>query len=179
MIDSNQADFPTGDFEAEPVLHDSNQAPFVPLQSIALCSCFSPADFDPDHVAARLRGFTDEDGNRTEVGTQGTASNQRPDDMIFVDEWDEEINPLGIKGVGEIGIAGVAPRLPMRSTTRQANASAACRRENGGRCIRIFQKSIGRSFILATISLARDALKVSPSYLSLPAYLLLRSIKNP
>ena len=72
--------------------------------------------------------MSDEGGNRTEVGTKGTASKSTSsDDVIFVDEWDEEINPLGIKGVGEIGIAGVAPRLPMRSTARQANASAACR----------------------------------------------------
>jgi xanthine dehydrogenase YagR molybdenum-binding subunit len=29
-------------------------------------------------------------------------------DVIFVDEKDEEINPLGIKGLGEIGIVGTA-----------------------------------------------------------------------
>jgi xanthine dehydrogenase YagR molybdenum-binding subunit len=29
-------------------------------------------------------------------------------DVIFVDEKDEEINALGIKGVGEIGIVGTA-----------------------------------------------------------------------
>ena len=27
-------------------------------------------------------------------------------DVVFVDERDDEINPLGIKGVGEIGIVG-------------------------------------------------------------------------
>jgi xanthine dehydrogenase YagR molybdenum-binding subunit len=27
-------------------------------------------------------------------------------DVIFVDEQDGEINPLGVKGVGEIGIVG-------------------------------------------------------------------------
>jgi xanthine dehydrogenase YagR molybdenum-binding subunit len=32
-------------------------------------------------------------------------------DVIFVDEHDEEINPLGIKGVGEIGIVGVAAAI--------------------------------------------------------------------
>ena len=32
-------------------------------------------------------------------------------DVIFVDEPDEEINPLGIKGVGEIGIVGVAAAI--------------------------------------------------------------------
>jgi xanthine dehydrogenase YagR molybdenum-binding subunit len=29
-------------------------------------------------------------------------------DVIFVDEQDDEINPLGVKGVGEIGIVGTA-----------------------------------------------------------------------
>jgi len=31
-----------------------------------------------------------------------------PIDVVFVDEQDDEINPLGIKGVGEIGIVGTA-----------------------------------------------------------------------
>jgi xanthine dehydrogenase YagR molybdenum-binding subunit len=31
-----------------------------------------------------------------------------PIDVIFVEEQDDEINPLGIKGVGEIGIVGTA-----------------------------------------------------------------------
>ena len=31
--------------------------------------------------------------------------------MIFVDEPDDRINPLGIKGVGEIGIVGVAAAI--------------------------------------------------------------------
>ncbi|MES1155057.1 MAG: xanthine dehydrogenase family protein molybdopterin-binding subunit, partial [Pseudorhodoplanes sp.] len=32
-------------------------------------------------------------------------------DVIFVDEPDEHINPLGMKGVGEIGIVGVAAAI--------------------------------------------------------------------
>ena len=32
-------------------------------------------------------------------------------DVIFVDEQDDEINPLGVKGVGEIGIAGTAAAM--------------------------------------------------------------------
>jgi xanthine dehydrogenase YagR molybdenum-binding subunit len=32
-------------------------------------------------------------------------------DVIFVDEHDEEINALGIKGVGEIGIVGVSAAI--------------------------------------------------------------------
>ena len=31
--------------------------------------------------------------------------------VIFVDEPDDRINPLGIKGVGEIGIVGVAAAI--------------------------------------------------------------------
>jgi xanthine dehydrogenase YagR molybdenum-binding subunit len=32
-------------------------------------------------------------------------------DVIFVDEKDTEVNPLGIKGVGEIGIVGTAAAI--------------------------------------------------------------------
>jgi xanthine dehydrogenase YagR molybdenum-binding subunit len=32
-------------------------------------------------------------------------------DVIFVEEKDEEINPLGVKGVGEIGIVGTAAAI--------------------------------------------------------------------
>jgi xanthine dehydrogenase YagR molybdenum-binding subunit len=32
-------------------------------------------------------------------------------DVIFVEERDDIINPLGIKGVGEIGIVGVASAI--------------------------------------------------------------------
>jgi len=32
-------------------------------------------------------------------------------DVIFVDEKDNEINPLGVKGVGEIGIVGTAAAI--------------------------------------------------------------------
>jgi xanthine dehydrogenase YagR molybdenum-binding subunit len=31
--------------------------------------------------------------------------------VIFVDESDDEINPLGVKGVGEIGIVGTAAAI--------------------------------------------------------------------
>jgi xanthine dehydrogenase YagR molybdenum-binding subunit len=31
--------------------------------------------------------------------------------VIFVDERDDKINPLGIKGVGEIGIVGTAAAI--------------------------------------------------------------------
>jgi xanthine dehydrogenase YagR molybdenum-binding subunit len=32
-------------------------------------------------------------------------------DVIFVEEQDDEINPLGVKGVGEIGIVGTAAAI--------------------------------------------------------------------
>jgi xanthine dehydrogenase YagR molybdenum-binding subunit len=32
-------------------------------------------------------------------------------EVIFVDEEDDEINPLGVKGVGEIGIVGTAAAI--------------------------------------------------------------------
>ena len=32
-------------------------------------------------------------------------------EVIFVDEQDDEINPLGVKGVGEIGIVGTAAAI--------------------------------------------------------------------
>ncbi len=31
--------------------------------------------------------------------------------MIFVHETDKEINPLGVKGVGEIGVVGTAAAI--------------------------------------------------------------------
>jgi xanthine dehydrogenase YagR molybdenum-binding subunit len=34
-----------------------------------------------------------------------------PIDVIFVEEKDDEINPLGVKGVGEIGIVGTAAAI--------------------------------------------------------------------
>jgi xanthine dehydrogenase YagR molybdenum-binding subunit len=32
-------------------------------------------------------------------------------DVIFVEEYDEIVNPLGVKGLGEIGVVGVAPAI--------------------------------------------------------------------
>ena len=32
-------------------------------------------------------------------------------DVIFVDEQDDKINPLGVKGLGEIGIVGTAAAI--------------------------------------------------------------------
>jgi xanthine dehydrogenase YagR molybdenum-binding subunit len=32
-------------------------------------------------------------------------------DVIFVDEHDDKINPIGVKGVGEIGVVGAAAAI--------------------------------------------------------------------
>jgi xanthine dehydrogenase YagR molybdenum-binding subunit len=32
-------------------------------------------------------------------------------DVIFVEEYDPHVNPLGVKGVGEVAIVGVAPAI--------------------------------------------------------------------
>jgi xanthine dehydrogenase YagR molybdenum-binding subunit len=32
-------------------------------------------------------------------------------DVIFVDEHDPHVNPLGVKGIGELAIVGVAPAI--------------------------------------------------------------------
>ena len=48
-------------------------------------------------------------------------------DVIFVDEPDDIINPLGIKGGSEIGWSGQLRRSPTRSTMQPANGCATCR----------------------------------------------------
>jgi hypothetical protein len=48
-------------------------------------------------------------------------------EVTFVDEPDAIINPLGIKGVGEIGIVGVAAAIANASTMRPDGACAICR----------------------------------------------------
>jgi xanthine dehydrogenase YagR molybdenum-binding subunit len=45
--------------------------------------------------------------------------------VIFVDEPDELINPLGIKGLGEIGIAGVAAAIANAIYHAMGNAQRA------------------------------------------------------
>jgi hypothetical protein len=48
-------------------------------------------------------------------------------DVIFVEEKDDIINPLGVKGVGEIGIVGTVAPSPTRPFTPPASACATCR----------------------------------------------------
>jgi xanthine dehydrogenase YagR molybdenum-binding subunit len=45
-------------------------------------------------------------------------------EVLFVTETDDWVNPLGVKGLGELGNV---PPLPTPSFTRRANASATCR----------------------------------------------------
>ncbi len=47
-------------------------------------------------------------------------------DVILIDEIDHKINPLGIEGVGEIGITGAAAAI--------ANALYNARESGSGRC---------------------------------------------
>jgi CO/xanthine dehydrogenase Mo-binding subunit len=44
--------------------------------------------------------------------------------VIFVEEPDETVNPLGVKGVGEIGVVGAAAAI---SPSTPENACATCR----------------------------------------------------
>jgi CO/xanthine dehydrogenase Mo-binding subunit len=46
-------------------------------------------------------------------------------DVIFVEEHDPHINPLGAKGVGEIAMVGVPPAIT--NATPPASAFANCR----------------------------------------------------
>jgi CO/xanthine dehydrogenase Mo-binding subunit len=46
-------------------------------------------------------------------------------DAIFVEEHDSHVNPLGVKGLGEVAIVGVAPLSPTRSSTRPAGVFAS------------------------------------------------------
>ena len=48
-------------------------------------------------------------------------------DVTFVDNSDFNFNPLGIRGIGEIGITGVAGACRTRCTTRPAGAFVTCR----------------------------------------------------
>jgi xanthine dehydrogenase YagR molybdenum-binding subunit len=48
-------------------------------------------------------------------------------EVIFVQEHDPHVNPLGVKGVGEIAMVGIAPPSPTPSSTPPASASATCR----------------------------------------------------
>jgi xanthine dehydrogenase YagR molybdenum-binding subunit len=47
--------------------------------------------------------------------------------VIFVDEKDEIVNPLGAKGLGEIGIVGVAAAVGNAIITPPGTACAICR----------------------------------------------------
>jgi xanthine dehydrogenase YagR molybdenum-binding subunit len=48
-------------------------------------------------------------------------------DVIFVEEHDPHVNPLGVKGVGEIATVGVAPAITNAIFHATASASASCR----------------------------------------------------
>ena len=45
----------------------------------------------------------------------------------WIDEDDPHLNPMGAKGIGEIGIVGTAAAIANACTTRPAGVSATCR----------------------------------------------------
>jgi hypothetical protein len=48
-------------------------------------------------------------------------------DVIFVEEHDPHVNPLGVKGVGEIAMVASRPRSRTRFFTPPESVSAPCR----------------------------------------------------
>ena len=70
-----------------------------------------------------------------DIGSQRTPSyaecagewDVRAIDVIFVEEKDDEINPLGVKGVGEIGIVGTGAAIAKRGLPCHPSACAICR----------------------------------------------------
>jgi CO/xanthine dehydrogenase Mo-binding subunit len=48
-------------------------------------------------------------------------------EVSAIDIPDTKIDLLGARGIGEIGITGTGPRLPMRFITPPANGFAICR----------------------------------------------------
>ena len=48
-------------------------------------------------------------------------------EVIFVDEHDDKTSPIGVKGLGEIGIVGTAAAVANAIFTRPASACATCR----------------------------------------------------
>ena len=48
-------------------------------------------------------------------------------DLFFVDEEDAHVNPLGVKGIGEIGTIGAAAAVANAVYHATASAFAACR----------------------------------------------------
>ena len=47
-------------------------------------------------------------------------------DAVWISEQDPHLNPMGAKGIGEIGIVGPPPPSATPSTTRPAAASGIC-----------------------------------------------------
>ena len=47
--------------------------------------------------------------------------------VLFVEEDDEKVSPLGVKGLGEIGIVGTAAAIAMPSFTRPESGCATFR----------------------------------------------------
>ena len=59
--------------------------------------------------------------NLSEYAVPLHADAPRSMDVIFVEEHDPHVNPLGLKGVGEIAMVGVAPAI-MKARHRQPHS---------------------------------------------------------
>ena len=48
-------------------------------------------------------------------------------EVAWIDEDDPHVNPMGVKGIGEIGIVGTVAAVPTPSIMRPVSACATCR----------------------------------------------------
>jgi xanthine dehydrogenase YagR molybdenum-binding subunit len=64
-----------------------------------------------EHAAVDARSGRVPNANLAEYAVPVHADNPPVMDVIFVDEHDPHVNPLGVKGVGELAIVGVAPAI--------------------------------------------------------------------
>ena len=64
-----------------------------------------------EHSVVDARNGRVTNANLAEYPLPVHADSPRMMDVIFVDEHDPHVNPLGVKGVGEIAMVGVAPAI--------------------------------------------------------------------
>jgi xanthine dehydrogenase YagR molybdenum-binding subunit len=64
-----------------------------------------------EHAAVDARSGRVPNANLAEYAVPIHADSPPSLDVIFVDEHDPHVNPLGVKGVGELAIVGVAPAI--------------------------------------------------------------------
>jgi xanthine dehydrogenase YagR molybdenum-binding subunit len=64
-----------------------------------------------EHTAVDARSGRVPNANLAEYAVPVHADSPPVMDVIFVDEHDPHVNPLGVKGIGELAIVGVAPAI--------------------------------------------------------------------